>query len=44
MQAKLDTVKKHMTGKRFNAAKGASCAKQYMGKACGTAADTVSVM
>lgn len=29
MQAKLDTVKKHMTGKRFNAAKGTSCAKQH---------------
>lgn len=39
MQAKLDTVKKHMTGKRFNAAKGALCAKQYKVKVCVAAAD-----
>ena len=41
MQAKLDTVKKHMTGKRFNTAKGTLCAKQYKGKVCAAAADTV---
>ena len=39
MQAKLDTVKKHMTGKRFNVAKGKSYAKQYKFKVCSTAAD-----
>lgn len=39
MQAKLDTVKKHMTGKRFNAAKGKLCAKQYKSNVRSTAAN-----
>lgn len=43
MHAKLETVKKHMTGKRFNAAKSKSYAKyQFIFTVCNTAADTAS--
>ena len=42
MQAKLETVKKHMTGKRFNAAKSKSYTRyQFTFTVCYTPADTV---
>ena len=42
MQAKLDTVKKHMTGKRFNAAKGKLWVRTTWGAAFDTATDFVN--
>ena len=40
MQAKLDTVKKHMNGKRFNAAKGKSVIAADMDTPLGKLTDT----